>query len=169
MATPLLSVMCAFAEFERTLILERQREGIAAAKQRGAYTGRRPALTADQTRRLRERAAAGERKSVLASEFEISRETLYSYLRAKAVTSSGASVPQPALSVTRAFRPILAYPAHVVVINAVLNEAVVPDRPQKRALQGNECLDPGRHSAWQCRPGRGDSWSVDAPRCCGSA
>jgi DNA invertase Pin-like site-specific DNA recombinase len=35
MATLLLSVMGAFAEFERALILERQREGIAAAKQRG--------------------------------------------------------------------------------------------------------------------------------------
>jgi DNA invertase Pin-like site-specific DNA recombinase len=82
MATLLLSVMGAFAEFERALILERQREGIAAAKQRGAYTGRKPALTAEQAHRLRERAAAGERKSVLAKEFRISRETVYSYLRA---------------------------------------------------------------------------------------
>ena len=48
MATLLLSVMGAFAEFERALILERQREGIAAARQRGAYTGRKPALTAGQ-------------------------------------------------------------------------------------------------------------------------
>lgn len=45
MATLLLSVMGAFAEFERALILERQREGITAAKQRGVYTGRTPALT----------------------------------------------------------------------------------------------------------------------------
>jgi DNA invertase Pin-like site-specific DNA recombinase len=81
MATLLLSVMGAFAEFERALILERQREGIAAAKQRGAYTGRKPALTHDQARQLRERAAAGERKSALANEFGISRETVYSYLR----------------------------------------------------------------------------------------
>jgi DNA invertase Pin-like site-specific DNA recombinase len=87
MATLLLSVMGAFAEFERALILERQREGIAAAKQRGAYTGRKPALTAEQARRLRERAAAGERKSVLAKEFGISRETVYSYLRAVPVRS----------------------------------------------------------------------------------
>src|SRR5215467_14135112 len=42
MATLLLSVMGAFAEFERALILERQREGIAAAKSRGVYTGRKP-------------------------------------------------------------------------------------------------------------------------------
>ncbi len=42
MATLLLSVMGAFAEFERALILERQREGITAAKHRGVYTGRNP-------------------------------------------------------------------------------------------------------------------------------
>ena len=40
MANLLLSVMGAFAEFERALIRERQREGIALAKQRGAYRGR---------------------------------------------------------------------------------------------------------------------------------
>lgn len=39
MATLLLSVMGAFAEFERALIRERQREGIALAKKRGAYRG----------------------------------------------------------------------------------------------------------------------------------
>jgi DNA invertase Pin-like site-specific DNA recombinase len=81
MATLLLSVMGAFAEFERALILERQREGIAAAKQRGVYTGRKPALTGEQASQLRERAAAGERKSVLAKQFGVSRETVYSYLR----------------------------------------------------------------------------------------
>jgi DNA invertase Pin-like site-specific DNA recombinase len=86
MANLLLSVMGAFAEFERALILERQREGIAAAKTRGAYTGRKPALTAEQAQQLRERAAAGERKSMLANEFGISRETVYSYLRAEATT-----------------------------------------------------------------------------------
>jgi DNA invertase Pin-like site-specific DNA recombinase len=59
-ATLLLSVMGAFAEFERALILERQREGIAVAKQRGVYTGRKPALTAEQAQQLRERVAAGE-------------------------------------------------------------------------------------------------------------
>ena len=87
MATLLLSVMGAFAEFERALILERQREGIAVAKQRGVYTGRKPALTAEQAQQLRERVAAGEKKSALAREFGISRETVYSYLRPAAVTA----------------------------------------------------------------------------------
>lgn len=84
MANLLLSVMGAFAEFERALILERQREGIAAAKARGAYTGRAPALTGDQIAQLRERAAAGESKSVLAAEFGITRQTVYNYLRTPA-------------------------------------------------------------------------------------
>ena len=44
MANLLRSVMAAFAEFERALIGERQREGIALAKQRGAYRGRKKAL-----------------------------------------------------------------------------------------------------------------------------
>ena len=86
MATLLLSVMGAFAEFERTLILERQREGIAAAKKRGVYTGRKPALSAEQAADVRRRAAAGEKKAALAREYKISRETLYGYLRPAGAT-----------------------------------------------------------------------------------
>ena len=44
MATLLLSVMGAFAEFERALSRERQREGIAKARLRGAYRGRKRSL-----------------------------------------------------------------------------------------------------------------------------
>ncbi len=81
MANLMLSVMGAFAEFERALIHERQREGIALAKQRGAYRGRKKALSPERMAELRMRAAAGEQKSKLAREFGISRETLYQYLR----------------------------------------------------------------------------------------
>ena len=81
MANLMLSVMGAFAEFERALIRERQREGIALAKQRGAYRGRKKALAPEQVAQLRRRAAAGEKKAQLAREFGISRETLYQYLR----------------------------------------------------------------------------------------
>jgi len=77
----MLSMMGAFAEFERSLLLERQREGIALAKARGAYKGRKPSLTQEQAMQLRARASAGEKKAVLAREFKISRETLYQYLR----------------------------------------------------------------------------------------
>ena len=81
MANLMLSVMGAFAEFERALIRERQREGITLAKQRGAYRGRKRALSAAQVDELRSRASSGEQKTKLAREFRISRETLYQYLR----------------------------------------------------------------------------------------
>jgi DNA invertase Pin-like site-specific DNA recombinase len=81
MANLMLSVMGAFAEFERALIRERQKEGIALAKQRGAYRGRRNALSAEQVTELRARAAAGEPKAALARELGVSRETVYQYLR----------------------------------------------------------------------------------------
>ena len=81
MAHLMLSVMGAFAEFERALIRERQREGIALAKQRGAYRGRKKALAPERVAELQRRAAAGEKKAQLAREFGISRETLYQYLR----------------------------------------------------------------------------------------
>jgi DNA invertase Pin-like site-specific DNA recombinase len=81
MATLLLSMMGAFAEFERALIKERQREGITLAKERGAYRGRKKALTDDQVMELRHRVGAGESKVALARSFEVSRETVYQYLR----------------------------------------------------------------------------------------
>ena len=81
MATLLLSVMGAFAEFERSLIRERQREGIALARQRGAYRGRARALNAEEVVQLRQRAAEGLPKATLAREYGISRETVYQYLR----------------------------------------------------------------------------------------
>jgi len=81
-ANLLLSMLGAVAEFERALILERQREGIAIAKAEGAYKGRKPALKPAQADELRARAAGGENRSKLAREFKISRDTLYAYLRA---------------------------------------------------------------------------------------
>lgn len=73
----------AFAEFERSLIRERQREGIALAKKAGVYKGRKPSLTMERAKELRRRIKAGEQKTSLAREFGISRETLYQYSRAK--------------------------------------------------------------------------------------
>jgi DNA invertase Pin-like site-specific DNA recombinase len=83
MATLLLSVMGAFAEFERSLIRERQREGIALARQCGAYRGRARALNAEQVVQLRQPAAEGIPKATLAREYGISGETVYQYLRAR--------------------------------------------------------------------------------------
>jgi DNA invertase Pin-like site-specific DNA recombinase len=81
MANLLLSVMGAFAEFERGLIKERQREGIALAKARGnVYRGRVPSLTSEKAALLRSRVAGGEPKAKLAREFGISRASVYNYM-----------------------------------------------------------------------------------------
>ncbi|SGY86057.1 Site-specific recombinase [Moritella viscosa] len=77
----LLSVMGAFAEFERALIKERQHEGIVLAKKKDVYKGRKQALKIEQITELTQRAVAGENKTALASEYKISRQTLYSYLK----------------------------------------------------------------------------------------
>jgi len=79
MNTLLLSMLGAVAEFERSMILERQREGIAIAKAAGKYKGRKSALTDDQAGELRTRLAAGESVTILAREYGISRQTVYNY------------------------------------------------------------------------------------------
>jgi DNA invertase Pin-like site-specific DNA recombinase len=77
----MLSVMGAVAEFERTLIRERQREGIALAKQRGVYRGRHRSLHPEQIEEVRKRVEAGEATARIAGEFGISRQSLYRLLR----------------------------------------------------------------------------------------
>ena len=102
-ANLLLSVMGAFAEFERSLIRERQREGIELAKARGAYRGRRRSLSDDQVAELRRRVEDGVPKAVLARELGVSRETLYQYLRTasgSAGAGQGPSVAKPSAEVS---------------------------------------------------------------------
>ena len=78
-----LQMMGAFAQFERALLLQRQREGIALAKAAGKYKGRKQTLTTAQVEELRARAALGATsKADLAAEYGITRGTLYTYLRA---------------------------------------------------------------------------------------
>lgn len=93
MANLLLSVMGAFAQFERDLIRERQREGVQIAKAAGAYKGRKPSLTPDRVAVIRQRLAGGEKKAALARELKISRQTLDTHLNAE-TRIHGAKPPQ---------------------------------------------------------------------------
>src|SRR5690606_28368156 len=83
MSKLLLSIMGAFAEFERSLIRERQLEGIAIAKAKGVYKGRKPALSPDAVTELlaKDKANNHKNRSALAKEYGFSRETLYQYLK----------------------------------------------------------------------------------------
>ncbi len=82
MQTLMFQMLGAFAQFERSLIRERQREGIALAKKEGRRLGRAKALTPEQEREIRTRAATEGNKQALAKEYGISRQTLYRILAA---------------------------------------------------------------------------------------
>ena len=81
MATLLLNMMGAFAEFEVAWSRERQREGIELAKRAGIYTGRRRLLTPERAAELSHRLGEGESKAALAREFGVDRTTVYRYIR----------------------------------------------------------------------------------------
>lgn len=83
MSNLLLSLMGSFSEFEYAFIKERQREGIAAAKKRGAYKGRpRIKDTPDKIERIRELLRDTRMsKTRIAEEVGISRYTLYTYIK----------------------------------------------------------------------------------------
>ena len=79
----LLQMLGAVAEFELATIRERQAEGIAKAKVKGKYKGRKPALTDGQADELTRRLEAGEPVAALAREYGVSRQSVYNY-RARA-------------------------------------------------------------------------------------
>ena len=81
MSQLLLSVMGAFAEFERSLIKERQNEGIEIAKKKGVYKGRTKALTTEQVAQVRDKIEQGVPKALVAREAGVSRWTLYKCLK----------------------------------------------------------------------------------------
>lgn len=82
MSNLLLSVMGAFAEFERSLIRERQREGIQIAKNKGLYKGRKPCFNAKEIAEIisKDKLNGYKNRSLLAKEYGITRQTLYNYL-----------------------------------------------------------------------------------------
>lgn len=77
----MLSLLGAFAEFERAIIRERQAEGIAIAKTKGKYKGRKRVLTTEQIDKARARIEAGEGPSAIARDLGVGRSTLYRALQ----------------------------------------------------------------------------------------
>ena len=82
MQTMMLHIMGSVAEFERNMIRERQREGIAAAKKRGVKMGKAPKLSPDTEKEMVTRALQPHSdKKALAREYGVSRQTLYNALK----------------------------------------------------------------------------------------
>ena len=76
----MLGLLGSVAEFERSIIRERQAEGIAKAKARGVYKGRAKVLNEEQIMQAREWVSEGVPKTEVARRFGIGRTTLYKYL-----------------------------------------------------------------------------------------
>lgn len=76
-------VMGALAEFERALIGERTREGLAAAKKRGVKIGRKKAISDKQLGRARLHIDAGKSPKVVAQSLGVGRSTLYRALKSR--------------------------------------------------------------------------------------
>jgi len=75
-----LSMLGAFAEFERTLIRERVVAGLVAARERGHRGGRRPKLSAAQQRTAQFLAQGGMKITEIAAKLHCSRHTVYKAL-----------------------------------------------------------------------------------------
>ncbi len=80
----MLTVLAAMAQLERSVIRERQAEGIAAAKAAGTYK-RAARLSSQQVGEARERLAAGVSKASVARDLGVSRQTLYAALKGEGV------------------------------------------------------------------------------------
>ncbi len=71
------TIISAMAEFERSLISARTKDGLAAARARGMKGGRKPVMTAAKTQTASNMYRAGHHVSEIASVLGVSRPTVY--------------------------------------------------------------------------------------------
>lgn len=76
----LFQILGAFAEFERSMIRERQAEGIAKAKAQGKHLGRKKKLTKEQKDEVAKLYTSNVPITQIASRFKVSRGTIYNVL-----------------------------------------------------------------------------------------
>ena len=79
MSKLMLSMIGAFAEFERNMIKQRQAEGIAVAKAKGVYTGRKREVTEEQVNQIASMREMGIPMTKIADKLKLSRTTIYRY------------------------------------------------------------------------------------------
>lgn len=77
----MLTMLGGIAEFEREMMLERQREGIAKAKAEGKYKGRKP-VAMSQTETIQKLASDGLTKAAIAQRLGISERSVYRGMKA---------------------------------------------------------------------------------------
>lgn len=82
-----VNVMASLAEWERELLVERTREGVAHARAQGRVAGPKPKLTDEQARQARQLVDNGESIASVARSFNVSRQTLYRALERPSLTT----------------------------------------------------------------------------------
>jgi DNA invertase Pin-like site-specific DNA recombinase len=81
MGTLMFQLLGAFSEFERSMIKERQREGIDKALSKGVKFGAKPKFTTNQIEEIKTQHNSGKKVAELAKEFNVSRQTVYTMLK----------------------------------------------------------------------------------------
>ena len=76
----MLTVLAGVAQFEREIMLERQREGVAKAKEQGKYKGRKP-ISIDKQNEVLALIAEGASKVNVAKKLKIGEATVYRILK----------------------------------------------------------------------------------------
>lgn len=75
----MLTILAGVATWEREIMLERQREGIAKAKAEGKYKGRPTSINGDEIRRMKD---AGIGPAAIAKQLKVARSSVYRALEA---------------------------------------------------------------------------------------
>lgn len=88
-----LQIVGAVAEFERALIRERQAEGIAIAKKKGIYKGRKRLVSEEHMREVVETAIMCRNVTATAKKYHISRFTVYKWMRLLGMKPTGRTLP----------------------------------------------------------------------------
>jgi DNA invertase Pin-like site-specific DNA recombinase len=83
----MMTMLGAIGEFERTMMLERQREGIQRARHAGKYTGRAPTVQR-QAEQVLALLKTGVSAGDVAKQLQIGRSSVYRVLRNAAAMSS---------------------------------------------------------------------------------
>lgn len=76
-----INVMASLAEWERDLLVQRTREGVAHARAQGRVAGPKPKLSAEQAHMAKELIDGGKSVSAVARTFNVSRPTIYRALK----------------------------------------------------------------------------------------
>ena len=78
----MLTILSAFSQFERQILLERQREGIAIAVAKGKYLGRQPKIKDEQITQMKVDFDSGMKKTEIANKYGITRSYVYQLVKA---------------------------------------------------------------------------------------